>query len=334
MSAERASSTPETARLLEVRDLAVSFGTADGVVEAVRGVSFAVERGRTLGIVGESGSGKSVSAQTIIGLTRDASISGTALFEGRDLLSMSSEELQAVRGAQIAMIFQDPLSSLHPLYRVGWQISEMVRVHQPVSRKQAHAQAVELLRIVGIPRPERRVDDYPHQFSGGMRQRAVIAMALALNPMLLIADEPTTALDVTVQAQIMDLMRRLQAEYGTAIILITHDLGLVAEIADDVLVMYGGRAMEHADRRTLFYRPHHPYTRGLLASLPVTGSGERLTSIRGAPPSMIRLPGGCPFHPRCSEVLPRCATDTPPLRELEAGHESACWLPERPGARP
>jgi peptide/nickel transport system ATP-binding protein len=334
VSAERASSTPETARLLEVRDLAVSFGTADGIVEAVRGVSFAVERGRTLGIVGESGSGKSVSAQTIIGLTRDASISGTALFEGRDLLSMSSEELQAVRGAQIAMIFQDPLSSLHPLYRVGWQISEMVRVHQPVSRKQAHAQAVELLRIVGIPRPERRVDDYPHQFSGGMRQRAVIAMALALNPMLLIADEPTTALDVTVQAQIMDLMRRLQAEYGTAIILITHDLGLVAEIADDVLVMYGGRAMEHADRRTLFYRPHHPYTRGLLASLPVTGSGERLTSIRGAPPSMIRLPGGCPFHPRCSEVLPRCATDTPPLRELEAGHESACWLPERPGARP
>jgi peptide/nickel transport system ATP-binding protein len=326
VSAERASSTPETARLLEVRDLAVSFGTADGIVEAVRGVSFAVERGRTLGIVGESGSGKSVSAQTIIGLTRDASISGTALFEGRDLLSMSSEELQAVRGAQIAMIFQDPLSSLHPLYRVGWQISEMVRVHQPVSRKQAHAQAVELLRIVGIPRPERRVDDYPHQFSGGMRQRAVIAMALALNPMLLIADEPTTALDVTVQAQIMDLMRRLQAEYGTAIILITHDLGLVAEIADDVLVMYGGRAMEHADRRTLFYRPHHPYTRGLLASLPVTGSGERLTSIRGAPPSMIRLPGGCPFHPRCSEVLP--------LRELEAGHESACWLPERPGARP
>jgi peptide/nickel transport system ATP-binding protein len=334
VSAVRASSTPETARLLEVRDLAVSFGTADGIVEAVRGVSFAVERGRTLGIVGESGSGKSVSAQTIIGLTRDASISGTALFEGRDLLSMSSEELQAVRGAQIAMIFQDPLSSLHPLYRVGWQISEMVRVHQPVSRKQAHAQAVELLRIVGIPRPERRVDDYPHQFSGGMRQRAVIAMALALNPMLLIADEPTTALDVTVQAQIMDLMRRLQAEYGTAIILITHDLGLVAEIADDVLVMYGGRAMEHADRRTLFYRPHHPYTRGLLASLPVTGSGERLTSIRGAPPSMIRLPGGCPFHPRCSEVLPRCATDTPPLCELEAGHESACWLPERPGARP
>ncbi len=240
MSAERASSTPEPARLLEVRDLAVSFGTADGVVEAVRGVSFSVERGRTLGIVGESGSGKSVSAQTIIGLTRDASISGTALFEGRDLLSMSAQELQAVRGAQIAMIFQDPLSSLHPLYRVGWQISEMVRVHRPVSRKLAHAQAVELLRVVGIPRPERRVDDYPHQFSGGMRQRAVIAMALALNPVLLIADEPTTALDVTVQAQIMDLMRRLQAEYGTAIILITHDLGLVAEIADDVLVMYGG----------------------------------------------------------------------------------------------
>jgi peptide/nickel transport system ATP-binding protein len=331
VSAVRASSTPETTRLLEVRDLAVSFDTADGVVQAVRGVSFAVQRGRTLGIVGESGSGKSVSALTMIGLTSGARISGTALFEGRDLLAMSADELQSVRGAQIAMIFQDPLSSLHPLYRVGWQVSEMVRLHQPVSRKQAQARAVELLRVVGIPRPEQRVDDYPHQFSGGMRQRVMIAMALALNPTLLIADEPTTALDVTVQAQIMELLRRLQAEYGTAIILITHDLGLVAEIADDVLVMYGGRAMEHADRRTLFYRPHHPYTRGLLASLPVKGAvGERLTPIPGAPPSMIRLPGGCPFHPRCSEMLPRCPTDTPPLRELEAGHESACWLPERP----
>jgi peptide/nickel transport system ATP-binding protein len=333
VSALRASSAPESARLLEVRDLAVSFATADGVVEAVRGVSFGVARGRTLGIVGESGSGKSVSAQTIVGLTPGATISGSAEFEGRDLLAMTAVELRAVRGARIAMIFQDPLSSLHPQYRVGWQIAEMIRVHEPDSRRQARARAVDLLGLVGIPRPESRLDDYPHEFSGGMRQRAMIAMALALNPELLIADEPTTALDVTVQAQIMDLMRRLQAEFGTAIILITHDLGLVAEIADDVLVMYAGRAMEHADRRTLFYRAHHPYTRGLLASLPAKGgTRERLTPIQGLPPSMIRPPDGCPFHPRCSEVLARCTSDVPPLEALAPGHESACWLPPRRGA--
>jgi peptide/nickel transport system ATP-binding protein len=333
VSAVRASSTPEPARLLEVRDLAVSFDSADGTVHAVRGVSFSVERGRTLGIVGESGSGKSVSALTIVGLTQGARIAGSALFDGRDLLAMPPDQLRAVRGARISMIFQDPLSSLHPHYRVGWQIAEMIHVHESISRKAARARAVELLGLVGIPRPERRVDDYPHQFSGGMRQRAMIAMALALNPQLLIADEPTTALDVTVQAQIMDLMRRVQEEFGTAIILITHDLGLVAEIADDVLVMYAGRAMEHAGRRTLFYDAHHPYTRGLLASLPVKGeAGRRLTPIQGSPPSMVRLPGGCPFHPRCSEVLARCPTDVPPLRELGPGHESACWLPPRTGA--
>jgi peptide/nickel transport system ATP-binding protein len=321
---------PDTARLLEVRDLTVSFDTSDGRVQAVRGVSFDVEPGRTLAIVGESGSGKSVSAQTILGLTRGAHISGTAQFEGRDLLALSEAELRDVRGARISMIFQDPLSSLHPLYKVGWQIAEMVRLHQPVSKKLAHARAIELLGLVGIPRPDRRVDDYPHQFSGGMRQRAMIAMALALSPRLLIADEPTTALDVTVQAQIMDLMRRVQQEFGTAIILITHDLGLVAEIADDVLVMYAGRAMEHADRRTLFYHPHHPYTRGLLASLPDRdGARDRLVPIPGLPPSMIRLPTGCPFHPRCAEVLERCPHDEPPLRDLAPGHESACWLPER-----
>ncbi|HEY1480420.1 MAG TPA: ABC transporter ATP-binding protein [Gaiellales bacterium] len=327
----RASSMPEAARLLEVRDLTVSFDTSDGLVQAVRGVSFGVDEGRTLAIVGESGSGKSVSALTVVGLTQGAHVSGSATFEGRDLLQMSEDDLRDVRGARIAMIFQDPLSSLHPLYRVGWQIAEMVRLHEPATKKQAHARAVELLGLVGIPRPERRVDDYPHQFSGGMRQRAMIAMALALNPKLLIADEPTTALDVTVQAQIMDLMRRLQAEFDTAIILITHDLGLVAEIADDVLVMYAGRAMEHADRRTLFYHPHHPYTRGLLASLPDrNGARDRLTPIQGLPPSMIRLPTGCPFHPRCSEMLERCPRDDPPLRTLAPAHESACWLPERP----
>jgi peptide/nickel transport system ATP-binding protein len=332
VSALRASRAPESARLLEVRDLAVSFATADGLVQAVRGVSFGVERARTLGIVGESGSGKSVSAQTIVGLTAAATISGSAEFEGRDLLAMPADELRAVRGARIAMIFQDPLSSLHPHYRVGWQIAEMIRLHEPDSRRQARARAIDLLGLVGIPRPESRVDDYPHQFSGGMRQRAMIAMALALNPELLIADEPTTALDVTVQAQIMDLMRRLQAEFGTAIILITHDLGLVAEIADDVLVMYAGRAMEHADRRTLFYRAHHPYTRGLLASLPAKGgTRERLTPIQGLPPSMIRPPEGCPFHPRCSEVLARCTSDVPPLGAIAPGHESACWLPPRHG---
>jgi peptide/nickel transport system ATP-binding protein len=332
VSAVRASSTPETARLLEVRDLAVSFETADGVVQAVRGISFDVERGRTLGIVGESGSGKSVSALTILGLTQGASISGSAQFEGRELLTMRADELRAVRGAGIAMIFQDPLSSLHPHYRVGWQIAEMISVHEDMPRRQLRKRAIELLGLVGIPRPESRVDDYPHQFSGGMRQRAMIAMALALNPKVLIADEPTTALDVTVQAQIIDLMRRLQAEFGTAIILITHDLGLVAEIAEDVLVMYAGRAMERTDRRTLFYRPHHPYTRGLLASLPAKGAiGERLTPISGLPPSLIRLPAGCPFHPRCPEVMSRCRTDVPPLRELAPGHASACWLPETHG---
>ena len=332
MSAVRASSTPETARLLEVRDLAVSFDTADGVVQAVRGISFGVERGGTLGIVGESGSGKSVSALTILGLTQGASISGSAKFQGRELLAMRADELRAVRGAGIAMIFQDPLSSLHPHYRVGWQIAEMISVHEDMPRRQLRRRAIELLGLVGIARPESRVDDYPHQFSGGMRQRAMIAMALALNPKVLIADEPTTALDVTVQAQIIDLMRRLQAEFQTAIILITHDLGLVAEIAEDVLVMYAGRAMERTDRRTLFYTPHHPYTRGLLASLPAKGAtGERLTPISGLPPSLIRLPGGCPFHPRCNEVLSRCRTETPPLRELAPGHVSACWLPEMHG---
>src|SRR5919204_1680587 len=254
--------------LLEARDLAVSFPTADGVVQAVRGISFDVERGRTLGIVGESGSGKSVATQTIVGLTTGAQISGQALFEGRDLLAMDAERLRQVRGSEIALIFQDPLSSLHPQYRVGWQIVEAIRAHTEIGRREARARAIDLLRLVGIPHPHTRVDDYPHQFSGGMRQRAMIAMALALSPKLLIADEPTTALDATVQAQILDLMLRLQREFDSALIMITHDLGVIADLADDVLVMYAGKPVEQTDRRSLYYRPHHPYTKGLLESIP------------------------------------------------------------------
>ena len=318
--------------LLEVRDLHVSFPTEDGLVKAVQGVSFSIEPGKTLGIVGESGSGKSVSTQTILGLTRGARISGEALFEGRDLLTMKPDELRAVRGAKIAMIFQDPLSSLHPQYKVGWQIIEMIRAHENVSKEQAKTRAVELLKLVGIPQPDRRVDDYPHQFSGGMRQRAMIAMALALNPAVLIADEPTTALDVTVQAQILDLIEKVQAEFGTAVIMITHDLGVVAELADEVLVMYAGKPVEISDRRTIYYRPHHPYTKGLLESIPssaATVEGERLKPIKGTPPSLITLPPGCSFHPRCPYVMDVCIEEVPPLYPVggEVLHRSACHLP-------
>jgi oligopeptide/dipeptide ABC transporter ATP-binding protein len=322
--------------LLEVTDLQVSFNTSDGVVQAVRGISFSIEPGRTLGIVGESGSGKSVSTQTLLGLNSGARVTGTALFEGQDLLTMSAEQLRRIRGAQIGMIFQDPLSSLHPLYKVGWQIVEMIRTHEPdVGKAEARKRSVELLGMVGIPQPERRVDDFPHQFSGGMRQRAMIAMALALNPKLIIADEPTTALDATVQAQILDLMQRLQREFDTALIMITHDLGVIADIADDVLVMYAGKPVERTDRRSLYYRPHHPYAKGLLESIPdSTGAKGRLTPIPGQPPSLINLPSGCSFHPRCAYVMDRCIPDEPPLRPVgttiddATWHESACWLPE------
>jgi oligopeptide/dipeptide ABC transporter ATP-binding protein len=326
--------------LLEVTDLQVSFNTSDGVVKAVRGISFSIEPGRTLGIVGESGSGKSVSTQTLLGLTPGARVRGTALFEGQDLLTMNAEQLRRVRGGQIGMIFQDPLSSLHPLYRVGWQIVEMIRAHEPdVGKAEARKRAIELLGTVGIPQPDQRVDDFPHQFSGGMRQRAMIAMALSLNPKLIIADEPTTALDATVQAQILDLMLRLQHEFDTALIMITHDLGVIADIADDVLVMYAGKPVEHTDRRSLYYRPHHPYAKGLLESIPgSTGAKGRLRPIAGQPPSLINVPTGCSFHPRCAYVMDRCITDEPPLRPVGAGtetgpatgggHDSACWLPE------
>src|SRR5690349_7153794 len=247
--------------LLEVRDLRVSFRTADGVVRAVRGVSFDVDAGRTIGIVGESGSGKTVLTQTLLGLTQGAEVSGHAVFDGTDLIGLDDEQMRRVRGAQVAVIFQDPLTSLHPLYKVGWQISEMIRSHdKSVSKAAAAERSVELLDRVGIPHARQRVNDYPHQFSGGMRQRAMIAMALSLSPKLIIADEPTTALDATVQAQILDLLLRLQRDSDTALIMITHDLGVVADIADDVLVMYAGRAAEKAPKRDVFYQPHHPYT--------------------------------------------------------------------------
>jgi oligopeptide/dipeptide ABC transporter ATP-binding protein len=317
--------------LLEVTDLTVSFPTADGVVKAVRGASFSVDAGRTLGIVGESGSGKSVLTQTLLGLTPGADISGSAVFEGNDLLRLSENDMRNVRGARIAVIFQDPLTSLHPLYTVGWQVAEMIRAHdRSVSKKEASARAVDLLRRVGIPRPETRVNDYPHQFSGGMRQRVMIAMALSLSPQMIIADEPTTALDATVQAQILDLLLRLQHESGTALIMITHDLGVVADIADDVMVMYAGRPAEKAAKRDVFYAPHHPYTMGLLESIPSSSAvGDRLRPIPGSPPSLINLPSGCKFHPRCGYVLDRCLIEEPPLRPLgpDAHHSSACWLP-------
>jgi peptide/nickel transport system ATP-binding protein len=314
--------------LLAVEDLTVSFPTADGLVEAVRGISFGVDSARTLGIVGESGSGKSVSTQTIVGLTQGARISGRAIFDGRDLLTMSPDELRHVRGAEIAMIFQDPLSSLHPQYRVGWQIVEAIQAHEDASKGEARRRAIDLLDRVGIPQPDKRVDDYPHQFSGGMRQRAMIAMAIALNPRLLIADEPTTALDVTVQAQIIELMKDLQSEFGTSIILITHDLSVLAGLADEVMVMYAGRAMERGARRTVYRNAYHPYTRGLIQALPRRARPKaRLTPIAGLPPSLIRPPAGCPFHPRCPYAFDRCRTETPPLAEVEPGHVSACWLP-------
>jgi len=317
--------------LLEVTDLRVSFPTADGVVQAVRGVSFTVEPGRTLGIVGESGSGKTVLTQSLLGLTPGGQISGKAVFDGVNLVGLDPRSLQKVRGKDISVIFQDPLTSLHPLYKVGWQISEMIRAHdKSVTKAQATERAVELLGHVGIPRPRERVNDYPHQFSGGMRQRAMIAMAISLNPKLIIADEPTTALDATVQAQILDLLLRLQRDSDTALLMITHDLGVVADIADNVMVMYAGRAAEKASKRDIFYESHHPYTKGLLESIPrSSAAGDRLVPITGQPPSLIHLPKGCAFHPRCAYVMDRCLTDQPDLHPVgDIGeHRSACWLP-------
>jgi oligopeptide/dipeptide ABC transporter ATP-binding protein len=318
--------------LLEVSDLHVEFDTEDGIVHAVDGVSFLVEHGETLGIVGESGSGKSVANLTILGLTRSqgTQISGTATFEGQDLIAADIEHLRRVRGDEIAMIFQDPLSSLHPFYTVGNQLIEAIQTHRATSTADARERAVDLLRLVGVPAPERRVDDYPHEFSGGMRQRAMIAMALANDPKLLIADEPTTALDVTTQAQIIQLLERLQDELGMAVVIITHDLGVIAETADRVLVMYAGRIVEQGTLDEIFYDPQHPYTWGLLGSLTRLDRPrpERLPQIRGLPPSLLAPPQGCHFRPRCPHAFDRC-TEVPELesRLPEApGHLDRCWL--------
>jgi peptide/nickel transport system ATP-binding protein len=318
--------------LLEVEDLRVHFHSDDGVVKAVDGISYAVEQRKVLGIVGESGSGKSVSSLTIMGLTRSANaeISGQARFEGRDVLTLGDEEMRRIRGDDIAMIFQDPLSSLHPFFKVGRQLVEAVRAHQDVSKAQALDRAVELLGLVGIPEPARRADSYPHEFSGGMRQRAMIAMALANEPKLLIADEPTTALDVTVQAQILALIERLKDELGMAVIVITHDLGVVAEMADDIAVMYAGRIVERAPAATIFSAPEHPYTWGLLRSIPRLDAprDEELVPIPGQPPSLINPPSGCHFHPRCPYVRDRHKQVDPDLVPVPADptHHVACLL--------
>ncbi|AKT51366.1 ABC transporter ATP-binding protein [Arsenicicoccus sp. oral taxon 190] len=312
------------AAYLQVEDLSVHFPTEDGLVRSVDGLTFSLDKGRTLGIVGESGSGKSVTSQAILGLHRGtrARLGGSIRLDGRELLTMPEDELRRLRGSTMAMIFQDPLSALHPYYTVGAQIVEAIRVHHPgTSKAAAKERTKELLDRVGIPNPAKRVDQYPHEFSGGMRQRAMIAMALANDPSLLIADEPTTALDVTVQAQILDLMRDLQQEFGSAIIMITHDLGVVAEMADDVLVMYAGKAVEHGAVDDVFYHPQMPYTWGLLSSMPRLDRvrSERLVPVPGNPPSLIRVPPGCAFNPRCAyreEVSgDRCRQEVPELRD-------------------
>ena len=328
--------------LVEVQDLQIHFQTQDGLVKAVDGVSFSLDRGRTLGIVGESGSGKSVTSLGIMGLHQGtkAKITGYIRLDGEDLVNATPARVRELRGSKIAMIFQDPLSSLHPYYSVGDQIIEAYRIHNKVGKQAARRHAVDLLGRVGIPQPQVRVDDYPHQFSGGMRQRVMIAMALSCDPELLIADEPTTALDVTVQAQILDLISDLQSEFGSAVIIITHDLGVVAELSDDILVMYAGRVAEYGSAADIFGRPEHPYTWGLLSSMPRLDRERtsRLVPIPGTPPSLIKVPSGCPFHPRCryTELVGgrRCETDVPPLREtVTSGHVAACHLNAEERAR-
>jgi peptide/nickel transport system ATP-binding protein/oligopeptide transport system ATP-binding protein len=315
--------------LLEVRDLETHFTTGAGVFKAVDGVSLTLRRGETLGLVGESGCGKSVTSLSIMRLVPQPPgriAGGRILLEGRDLLALDEDEMRQVRGDRIAMVFQEPMTSLNPVHTVGEQIVETIRLHRDVGTADAHARAIEMLRLVRIPSPQTRIDDYPHQLSGGMRQRVMIAMALACDPRVLIADEPTTALDVTIQAQILDLLRDLRDRTGTSIMLITHDLGVVAEIADRVAVMYAGRIVEEAPVKVLFGDPQHPYTLGLLASIPgLAGGGERLAAIEGSVPSPYAVPDGCRFHPRCPFATDRCRQQPPPLADLSDGHRVACW---------
>ena len=316
--------------LLEVRNLKVSFRTEDGVVRAVDGVSFTVSEGETLGIVGESGSGKSVTMMSVMRLIIDpnARFEGEVIYKGRDLMTLNQAELRQVRGSEIAMIFQDPMTSLNPVYRVGWQISEQIRAHERVSKQAARSRTIELLGAVGIPHPAERVDDFPHQFSGGMRQRVMIAMALSCSPSLLIADEPTTALDVTIQAQILKLIKKMKDEFSSAVVLITHDMGVVADVADRVAVMYAGRIIEQGSKHDVFYDAQHPYTWGLLGSIARIDRPKprRLTAIRGLPPSLINLPPGCAFGARCPERFDACDQVPPLANRVSFDHTDACFL--------
>jgi peptide/nickel transport system ATP-binding protein len=323
---------------LEVKDLTTRFRTDDGIVQAVSGVSFSVDKGRTLGVVGESGSGKSVTFLTVMGLLdpRQSEVTGSVLLHGQEMLGASQSQLRDIRGVKIGMIFQDPMTSLNPVKTIGWQLEEAVLIHQDISKRQARTRAIEVLKEVEIPHADQRVDAYPHQFSGGMRQRVMIAMALINNPEILIADEPTTALDVTTQAQILRLMERLQDDLGMAIVMITHDLGVVAELADDVIVMYGGRVVEQAEVNDLFAKPEMPYTWGLLGSLPrLNSSGGRLEQIPGQPPSLLHPPSGCSFHPRCEFVMDICRTELPRLDASPVGddHRFRCHLDDEARAR-
>ncbi len=334
MSATNASASGSDRALLSVRDLRAHFQTDDGIVRAVDGISFDVDRGDVFAVVGESGSGKSVTAMSILGLLPTLKIeSGEILWKGENLLEFSDAEMNKVRGGEIAMIFQDPLTALNPVHTVGRQIAEMARIHEKLGKKQAMERAIEMLDLVGIPEPRKRASNYPHEFSGGMRQRAMIAMAVTCNPDLLIADEPTTALDVTVQAQVLEALVAIKDEIDSAIMLITHDLGVVAGLADRVMVMYAGRQAELGEVHEVFYGPRHPYTLGLLGSIPRldSGEGDKLIPIPGAPPSLINRPSGCAFHPRCAfgEVPGRCASDVPELRSVSGGtHRAACHFSE------
>jgi len=328
--------------LIQLKNLTTHFFTPEGVVKAVERVTFGIDKGRTLGVLGESGCGKSVTALTIMRLIPDPPgkiLEGEITFEGSDLLQLSPGDMRQVRGRDIAMIFQEPMTSLNPVYTIGDQIAETYVIHQRMGKPEAFQRAAEMLRLVGIPAPERRVHEYPHQLSGGMRQRAMIAMAMSCRPKLLIADEPTTALDVTIQAQILDLMLGLQEEVGMAIMIITHDLGVIAEVSDDVVVMYAGQVVECASIETLFLQPRHPYTLGLMSSIPQLGrkfkeGKARLKEIPGLVPNLIRLPPGCLFQPRCPMAFHTCTQQRPPLFSLDSGHGVRCWLVEKEARNP